>query len=217
MRESFDQDLVTLKNKLYEMGSLSQRAVKKASQALQQKNLRMAEDVIVEDRYINKLEEQIEELIVQIITAQQPVATDLRKIISTLKVTSSLERIGDFAVDIAKASKRLSSYPQQQLYEQLPIMFDTVLKMVKAGMDAYMEEDVQLAKDMASLDDYVDGMYADMVKKLLESAKQTNPDSEHVIQLAYVARYIERIADHATNISEAVYYIVRGERVDLNQ
>lgn len=217
IRKSFDNDLLELKSKLNEMGELVQTAVKNACQALEKQDLSLAEQVIENDKFINDVEDEIEAFIVHIITTQQPIATDLRKIIATLKITASIERIGDFAVDISKATKRIGKQTFIKPLQELPLMLDIVQKMLKAGLDAYQVEDVDLAQDMARMDDHVDQMYATVVKDLFTKMIDNEDKMEQAIQLAYIARFVERMADHSTNIAEGVIYIVKGERVDLNQ
>jgi phosphate transport system protein len=215
-RKRFDQELILLKQKMYHMGSYAQDALKKSSQALEQQDISLAQQVIEDDRQINELETEIEEQIIQLITTQQPVASDLRIIMATLKIVSSIERIGDFAVDISKATVRMGNESKVKPLREISLMFNIVQNMVKVCLNAYMEEDAELAKDVAGLDDHIDHLYSGVVEELHTKMSDIPFVREQVIQLAYVARFVERIADYATNISEAVCYIVSGERVDLN-
>lgn len=217
IRKTFDKELITLKEKLLSMSSFVETALQKSVEALRTQNLELAAEVIAGDEHINNLELEIEELIIKIIASQQPVATDLRKIISTLKVTTSIERIGDFAVDISKAAKRIGNEELIKPLKDIPIMADIVQDMIKKCLKAYMEENAELAMEAAAIDDKVDKMYSSIVKELLQKMIEHPDKIEQVLLLAYVARYIERIADHTTNIAEAVIYIVKGIRIDLNQ
>lgn len=216
-RERFDKHLTDMKNKLYEMSEMAFTALNHAFEAFEQQNMSIADKVIEQDIHINKKEEELEDLAVYIINTEQPVATDLRKILSTLKIASSLERIGDFAVDMSTSTKHIGSQERIIDMHDFQLMYSVVNKMTKAGMDAYMEEDTELADDMAKMDDHIDDMYGNIIKKLFETTLDYSNYIEQAIQLAYIARYIERVADHATNISEAVFYIVNGERVKLNK
>lgn len=216
IRKAFEKELDLLKEKLVNMESKVEVALKNSIEALHTQNLELAEEIIDGDEHINQLELEIEELIIKIIAAQQPVAIDLRKIISTLKVTTSVERIGDFAVDIAKTTKRIGKQELIKPLEDIPKMGEVVLRMIKLVIQAFIKEDDKLALEAAAMDDEVDKMYSNIVKELLDKM-MVNPDEvEQVLLLAYVARYLERVADHTTNIAEAVLYIVKGQRVDLN-
>lgn len=216
VRKTFDNELKLLKEKLLNMSSTVEIALKNSIEALRNQNLELADEVIEGDKLINQLELEIEELIIKVIAAQQPVATDLRKIISTLKVSTSIERIGDFAVDISKATKRIGKQQLIKPLKDIPIMAEVVQDMIRKCIHAFMEEDAELALEAAAIDDQVDKMYSDIVKELLQKMIEHPNEIEQVLLLAYVARYIERVADHTTNIAEAILYIVKGERVDLN-
>lgn len=199
------------------MSSLAEQSFQDAIFALKNQDQVLAHKLIERDKAINDMEEEIEELVVKLISTQQPVASDLRKIIATLKMASSIERIGDFAVDIAKATKRIGTNDIIHSIEDLPMMLDIVQNMIRKGMIAYTDENVSLAEEMAAMDDQVDKIYAGMIQRLMEVMMDQPDKKEEVIQIAFVIRYIERIADHTTNIAEAILYIVKGKRVDLNK
>lgn len=217
VRASFDQQLVELKKKLVRMGEHAQIALTNAFKALETQDMALADQVIKEDVVINRLEDELDEFIINMIASQQPVAGDLRKIMATYKLITSLERIGDFAVDLSKSTKRIGREPLLKPLQDLPLMFDIVRKMIQAGLEAYMEENVQLAEDMAKMDDHVDDIYDTIMQDLFKKIIDLPEKVEQAIQLAYVARFLERAADHATNMAEAVYYITEGKRVDLNR
>jgi phosphate transport system protein len=217
IRKNFDYDLEELKKKLLNMSALVEVAIKDSIEALKTQNLTLAEQVIEGDKEINRLEDEIEDLVVRIIASQQPVASDLRKIMSALKITTSVERIGDFAVDIAKAAKRIGNQNLIKPLQDIPIMAEIAQTMIREGINAYIDNDVEKAQEMADMDDKVDKMYASIVKELLQKIVEHPDKIEQIMQLAFVARYIERTADHCTNIAEAILYIVKGKRVDLNQ
>jgi phosphate transport system protein len=217
IRKNFDYDLEQLKKKLLNMSALVEVAIKDSIEALKTQNLTLAEQVIEGDKEINRLEDEIEDLVVRIIASQQPVASDLRKIMSALKITTSVERIGDFAVDIAKAAKRIGNQNLIKPLQDIPAMAEIAQTMIREGINAYIDNDVEKAQEMADMDDKVDKMYASIVKELLQKIVEHPDKIEQIMQLAFVARYIERTADHCTNIAEAILYIVKGKRVDLNQ
>ncbi|EGL82620.1 phosphate uptake regulator, PhoU [Caldalkalibacillus thermarum TA2.A1] len=216
-RKQYDQELHRLKQSLYHMGQKVSEALKGAITALQNQDEELAERIVAGDHLINQMEEDIEEAIVRIITREQPVASDLRQLIAALKITTSVERIGDFAVDIAKTAKRVKQTDLIDSISSFPLMIDTVHKMIQAGLEAYVDNDAELAHEMAKMDDHVDKMYSQIVQSLMQRMIENPDELEHVLQLAYVARYFERMADHCTNIGEAVLYIVKGKRLDLNQ
>lgn len=217
IRKNFDNELKVLKEKLLEMGALTESALKDAVVALKTQDISLAEKVIEGDRWINQKETEIEELVVKIIASQQPVASDLRKVMSALKITTSVERIGDFAVDIAKATKRIGREELIKPLQDIPRMAELTQHMIHEGLKAYIEENAELAQEVAAMDDDVDYMYASIVKELLQKMIDHPGKLEQVMLLSFVARYIERIADHTTNIAEAILYSVKGKRVDLNQ
>lgn len=217
IRKNFNNEIKSLKEKVLYMSSLAEQSFQDAIFALKNQDQVLAHKLIERDKAINDMEEEIEELVVKLISTQQPVASDLRKIIATLKMASSIERIGDFAVDIAKATKRIGTNDIIHSIEDLPMMLDIVQNMIRKGMIAYTDENVSLAEEMAAMDDQVDKIYAGMIQRLMEVMMDQPDKKEEVIQIAFVIRYIERIADHTTNIAEAILYIVKGKRVDLNK
>jgi phosphate transport system protein len=217
VRKNFENDLQVLKDKLSHMGALAEEAFKDSIDSLKSQDLDLAEKVLAGDDAINQLEEEIEELVVRIIASQQPVASDLRKVMSALKITTSVERIGDFAVDIAKTTKRIGKEQFVKPLKDIPAMADIVQTMIREGLNAYIDENVVLAEEIANMDDQVDSMYATVVQDLLKKVIDTPEKMDQIIQLAFVARYIERSADHVTNIAEGILYSVKGKRVDLNQ
>lgn len=217
VRKNFEKELQVLKDKLSHMGALAEEAFKDSIESLRSQDLDLAEKVLAGDNAINQLEEEIEELVVRIIASQQPVASDLRKIMSTLKITTSVERIGDFAVDIAKATKRIGKEQLVKPLKDIPAMAEIVQTMIREGLNAYIDGNVELAEEIAHLDDQVDSMYATVVQDLLKKVIDKPEKIDQIIQLAFVARYIERSADHVTNIAEGILYSVKGKRVDLNK
>lgn len=216
VRKTFDADLNLLKEKVVHMASLAEQSFLDALSSLKQQDLVLAEQLIERDKEINIMEEDIDELVVRLISTQQPVASDLRKIVATLKMASSIERIGDFSVDIAKATKRIGADNLVTKLVELPIMIEIVQEMLKKAISAYVYGNVSLAEELADMDDQVDKLYATIHHNLLELLDLMPDKKAECIQLSFVLRYIERIGDHATNLAEAIIYIVSGKRVDLN-
>ncbi len=216
IRTTFDKDLDRLKELLIEMVNLSKAAVEKSVQALAHQDLELAEQIIQDDPKINELEEQIDNIIVQLIAQQQPVASDLRAIIAGLKISSDIERIGDLAVNIAKSIIHIGDGPFIKPIVDIPKMAEKALDMLNNVIKAYIEKDIHLAIQTAKADDEVDELYGKIIKELLE-LMPNNPNSiNQITQLAFISRHIERVADHTTNMAEHIIYMVKAKKVDLN-
>lgn len=217
VRKNLDFEMNLLKEKLKNMGLLAQEAFIHSIEALTKQDTVLASRLISEDAEINQLEEEIEELVVKIIASQQPVASDLRKIMSAIKIATSIERIGDFAVDICKAVLQMSEWRELHSMEDIVTMAQIVQNMIQESLEAFVQEDVQLALETSKQDDQVDALYSKTVQDLLKTMLSEPQSMDQIIQLAFIARYIERIADHVTNILEAILYSVKGKRINLNQ
>ncbi|AKM19686.1 phosphate signaling complex protein PhoU [Geobacillus stearothermophilus] len=216
MRETFADDLRALHNKLVEMGRLTEVALQQAIDAFQTQNKHLAMAVIDGDGSIDKLEEEVNDFALWLIAKQQPVATDLRRIIAAIKIASDIERIADFAVNVAKACIRIGGEPFIIDIRPLVSMHQLAADMVSAAMTAYDREDASLAAQIADMDRQVDERYGEMMRALLEMEKTDKEALAQMNVLALVARYIERTADHATNIAEHLLYLVKGKHYDLN-
>ncbi|WP_077618811.1 phosphate signaling complex protein PhoU [Bacillus sinesaloumensis] len=216
VRTHLDKDLERLKELLIEMVNLSKTAVEKSVQSLAHQNTELAKQIIEEDQKINELEEQINNLIIQLIAQQQPVASDLRAIIAGLKISNDVERIGDLAVNIAKSILHIGDGPLIKPIVDIPRMAEMSIEMLNNVIKAYIERDIELAIQTAKDDDKVDALYGKIVKELLE-LMPTKPESiNQITQLSFICRHFERIADHTTNMSEHIIYMVKGKNIDLN-
>lgn len=215
-RKSFDGSLQELKEKLLIMSSLAEKVLHDSVESLKKMDESLANEVIELDDKLDKLELEIDEFAIKLITTQQPVAKDLRKIVSAIKIASDLERIADLSVNIAKVTKRLKGQKLIKPLIDIPKMTETSQKMLRTSMDAYVNEDIQLAKQLAEMDDTIDHTYKLVLNELLEYMVKDSSLIDQGQQLGFVARYIERIADHITNIGESVIYLVSGERKILN-
>ncbi|MGI2326579.1 phosphate signaling complex protein PhoU [Planococcus sp. YIM B11945] len=216
VREKFDFELNEAQQHLIELSGLAIAALNKAVDALMDADIDAALEVIEDDADINALEEDINDRVILIIAKQSPVATDLRRLVVLIKIASDLERIGDYAVNIAKETIRIG---KEELLEQAALinpMRQLATAMLNQVIEAFIEEDVVKAKEIAELDDQVDDLYGEAIRKLMVSGTQ-NPDKlSQITQLAFIARYMERSADHATNIAEQLFYLVRGKHYYLN-
>ncbi|MFD1039767.1 phosphate signaling complex protein PhoU [Virgibacillus byunsanensis] len=217
VRENFDEQLDDLKSQLVHLGKLANTAVERSIRALNNQDIELALQIIDDDYKINVLEEEINETATWLIAKEQPLATDLRKLITTLKITTDIERIGDLAVNIAKSVIRIGEKQLMIPVDRIPEMVDITQQMIEKSLLAYYEEDIHKAKEVADTDDHVDQMYGSLIKELLEYMTQNPQHISQVTQLAFICRYLERIADHTTNISEGIIYLVKGKRFDLNQ
>ncbi|WLR43950.1 phosphate signaling complex protein PhoU [Bacillus carboniphilus] len=216
MRERFDYDLETLRNKLIQLGSLAEVAVSKAIHSLEEQNIELALQVIDEDIQVDMINEEINDFSILLIAKQQPVATDLRRIIVATRIASDIERMADFAVNIAKSTIRVGQDEKIVSLNNIKKMHEIASKMLSLSIKAFNEEDVVLAKNVADMDDEVDDLYGVTIRELLELTPQNKEWMNQLSQLFFVAKYIERIADHATNISESILYLVKGRHYDLN-
>lgn len=215
-RHNFDLALADLQQDILRMGSLVELAIHKAVQSLSAQNTELAEEVIKGDALIDQLELSIEDKCLKLIATQQPIAGDLRKIGAGLKSIADLERMGDNSVAIAKVTKRLAGQSLIKPLVDIPRMAILAQQMVKDGLDAYVKGDVELAKTLNSKDDEVDHIYSQIFRELLTYMMEDPRTITQATYLLFVGRYLERIADHATNIGENVVYLVTGHRPDLN-
>ena len=216
VRENFQLQLEEMKQAVIQISKLTEEALLESVEALKSQNLDKALEVIENDNKINVLEDEINDLAILLIAKQAPVASDLRRIIAAIKISSDIERMADFAVNIAKSTIRIGKQELIKPLEELPNMAHHAIKMLTAATKAYVEEDVALAKELADMDDFVDETYGKIIKELLELMTK-NPDHlSQISQLLFVCRYIERTADHATNIAESIIFLVKGKRYGLN-
>lgn len=215
MRSSLNEGLRGLAELLIKMSEDVERILKGSMEALNLLDREKADYWIAQDIKVNDLERQVDEACVLMIATQQPVAKDLRKVIAAMKIAADLERMSDLAIDIAKVVRRMEG-PLIKPLVDLPRMAEMAMQMTSKGIEAYIHEDIAIAEELAKMDDDVDHLYSHVVRELLE-IMATRPESiNQGMYLAFVGRYIERIADHATNIGESVLYISTGERKDLN-
>ncbi|SFB26779.1 phosphate transport system protein [Cohnella sp. OV330] len=216
-RREFDIGLVQLQNMLVEMGDRVEKALGDAMQALEGLNGPLAQRIVKADPELNRLEERIADLGAKLIATQQPVAKDLRRILVALKISSDLERMGDLSVDIAKVAIRLEGQTLIKPLVDLPRMATLAQGMIGESIRSYIDENVDLAYKMAKDDDMIDALYSQILRELFEMAGENQKNVGQAMNLCFVGRYIERIADHATNIGENVVFLVVGTRPDLNQ
>jgi phosphate transport system protein len=207
----FDEELQHLKDKLLKMGSLVEDAVKTSIQALLDRDNALAHKVIDNDRVINTLDVEIDEASIRLIALRQPKAGDLRFITTAMKITTDIERMGDLAVDIAERTLELNDEPMLKPYIDIPRMAEVARGMVKDSLDALVRGDAKLAMDVIKRDDEVDQLNLQVFNELLFFMIQDPHTVSRATRITYISKYLERIADHATNIAEMVIYYVEGK------
>ena len=217
VREKFDVELKTAQEELIVLSTMAVNALSKSMDALVTQDVDAALEVIEDDKDINQMEEFINDRVILLIAKQSPVATDLRRLIVTIKVASDMERVGDYAVNIAKETIRIGKQELLPQIGKIQQMQKLAVAMLRQVIDAFVEEDIVKAKEIAELDDQVDELYGDVIRRLMREGGE-NPDKlSQITQLAFISRYMERSADHATNIAEQLFYLVRGQHYDLNK
>jgi phosphate transport system protein len=215
-RSNFDSNLKQLKEMLIDMSRKTENSLKESMNALITQDIEEAKKVINSDNIIDDLEHDINNKAIILIAKESPVARDLRKIIVALKISSEVERIADNAVNIAKSTLQIGDEKHIKEIIDIPRMMNIALEMLSDSLTAFLTEDVELAKSCAKKDDKVDEMYGKLVHELMGYVQQNPMQMNQIVQLAFVCRYIERVADHSTNIAEHVIYLVTGKQIDLN-
>jgi phosphate transport system protein len=210
METHFQQELTKLKEQLLKMGGLAERAISNAIEALVKRDTPLAEKTIGEDEKINKMELVIDEWCLKLLALHQPLAADLRFITSAMRINVELERIGDLAVNIAERVVSLNQEPQLKPYIDIPRMAETTKNMVKDVLDAFVNGDADLARGVCQRDDQVDALNDQVFRELITYMLADPKTITRAVHLIIVSRYLERIADHATNIAEGVIFMVKA-------
>jgi phosphate transport system protein len=213
MERPFDEELKILKEKLLEMASLAEESIALAVKCLKERREELAFDVMRGEEKINHLEIEIDELCMRLLALRQPMATDLRFITSAMKITGDLERIGDQSVNIIERAVDLLKVPQLKPLIDIPRMADLAQNMVRDAINAFINRDDCLARDVCERDDQVDKLNQQVFRELLTYMMQDGTTITRAVDLILVGRHLERIADHATNIGEDVIYMVKGKTI----
>ena len=217
MRNRFDRQLKILNDELIEMGSMIEKAIEKAVVALITQNVEKAKEVITFDYEIDRQEREIENLCMKLLLQQQPVARDLRLVSSALKMITDMERIGDQAADIAELAILMAENPAVNNLKHVSQMGQETMTMVVSSVDAFVEKDLEKAHQVLIHDDVVDGLFDEVKAEVIEMIHQDKEIGEQATDLLMVAKYFERIGDHATNIAEWVIYSITGEHKYANE
>jgi phosphate transport system protein len=211
--KSFEQDLVDLRNQLLKMGGLVEKLIAKSANALAEQDPDLAREVQAADVEVNRLEVEVDETCRRILALRQPAASDLRFITTALKIVTDLERCGDLAVNIASRAIDLAEAPPFQPYADLPKLAEAAQRQVTAALDAFVAADAGKAEAVLAGDDYLDALYAKIFSGTLAYMMEDAKNIRRGTGLLFVAKHLERIGDHATNIAEMVIYMVRGTDV----
>jgi phosphate transport system protein len=213
MERHFEKELEEIKERLVWMGSLAERAVHQSVQAVLDSQPDLAQRVLEEENAINEMQIEIDERITKMLALQQLTAGDLRFMLGGARINQDLERIGDQAVNIAQSAQRILRHPRVKPYVDLPRMSEIAEEMVRDSLNAVVHKDVELAKKVLDRDDVVDSLRNQVFRELLTYMMENSAVVFPAFELILVAKNLERIADHATNIAEDVIYIVAGRDV----
>ena len=211
MRRQFDEQLTLLNTNLIEMGALIENAISLAMKALVTQNAAQAQKAIKADHIINEKEKEIESLCLKLILHQQPIAKDLRVISTALKMITDMERIGDHAADISEITVHLADTTYIKNLEHIPKMADAAIKMVSNSIDAYVKKDVDLANSVIQYDDVIDDLFMCAKSDLIDLIHENKNNGPQAMDLLMIAKYVERIGDHAVNIAEWVVFSITGK------
>ena len=217
MRNRFDRQLSTLNDELIEMGSMIEKSIETAIKALVNQDVDLARHAIEADEEIDRQERIIEDLCLKLLLQQQPVAKDLRLISSALKMITDMERIGDHASDISEITIALADQPYIKKLEHIQQMAKETMIMLVGSIEAFVDKDLEKASEVIKRDDVVDDLFDKVKKELIQMIHENADKGEQAADLLMVAKYMERIGDHATNISEWVIFSITGEHKSINK
>ena len=216
MRNRFDRQLSTLNDELIEMGSMIEKSIETAIKALVNQDVDLARHAIEADEEIDRQERIIEDICLKLLLQQQPVAKDLRLISSALKMITDMERIGDHASDISEITIALADQPYIKKLEHIQQMAKETMIMLVGSIEAFVDKDLEKANEVIKRDDVVDDLFDKVKKELIQMIHENADKGEQAADLLMVAKYMERIGDHATNISEWVIFSITGEHKSMN-
>jgi phosphate transport system protein len=209
----YDDELEDLKKQILEMGGMVERMIATAMRALTERDATLAREVLEADNAVNRREISIDALAVRLLALRQPAARDLRLIATAMKINTDLERIGDTAVNMSERALELLEEPQLKPYVDLPRMGELARNMLKNALDAFVEGDVVKAQAVRDSDDEIDDLYKQIHTELVAYMQRDPQAVNRGLKLIFIAKYLERIADHATNLAEMVTYLIRGDDV----
>jgi phosphate transport system protein len=209
--KAFDSDINQLRGMVAEIGGRSEQAIAKAMRALENSDLELAAEVVREDKLIDDLEKRIDELTFQTIALRAPMADDLRELIATFKISGVVERIGDYAKNIAKRVPLVTKTNRLTPISLLPSMSKIASELVRDALDAFARRDAELAMEVNRRDQIVDDFYNSIFRAVITHMIENPKDISEAAHLLFIAKNLERIGDHATNVAEMVYFAATGE------
>jgi phosphate transport system protein len=217
LRAQYDHAFDELREALTTMGQQVERAIRGSVRALEEHDLCGAELVFRDENTVNRMHHDIDDSCLRLLATEQPVATDLRQIVGTLNVIAQLERIGDLAVHVARVAQRLASEPLIKELIAIPLMADETCAMLRDSVHSFVTQDSALAEQVSARDNKVDEIYSQLFRELLTYMMETPRNITQASSLLFVAKQLERVGDHTTNICEAVIFVTTGKHVDLNR
>ena len=209
----FQEELEALQSRLLEMGGLAEERVRTCIEALESRDLTMVAQVMAGDEPINQLHIEVDNRCFRLLALYQPMATDLRAIVSAVKINTDLERVGDLAVNIAEAAQRYTTHPPVKKLIDIPTMGTIAQTMLRDALDAYVRRDTALAHAVLNADDQLDALKTQVFRDLLTYMLKDAATVEPALDLILISRHLERIGDHATNIAEDVIFMVSAQDV----
>lgn len=216
VRMAFVDEIKEMEQDVIKMGSVVEQMLHKSIEALTSRDVALADEAIAMDDIVDNYNISIEEHCLRLLALQQPMARDLRHIAATMKIITDIERMGDYVVDIAKTAKELSARPLFKPLVNIPKMTDIVKKMLREVLEAFINHDLDLIQQMIEDDDKVDQIDKNLQHDLTELMKKDQSIVNQAIQLILISRYLERFADHVTNVGERVYYMETGEMKEMH-
>jgi phosphate transport system protein len=209
----FEEDLKMLHQSVLEMGGFVEKQIINAVDALVRRDSDAARRTIDQDHTVNRMDVEIDDMSLRILALHQPAARDLRFITTALKITTDLERIGDMAVNICERVLELNEEPQLKPYIDIPRLADIAQRMLRESLDAFVREDTDLALKVCAEDDTIDALNNQLFRELLSYMAENPRTVTRATRLLFISKYLERIADHATNIAEMVVFMVKGKSI----
>ena len=209
----FEEDLKKLREDILTMGGLVEDQIQKAVRTLVDRDSPLAETIIQRDHEVNRLDVEIDDLCIRLLALHQPAARDLRFITTALKITTDLERIGDMAVNICERALELNREPQLKPYIDIPRMAQISQRMIRESLDAFVREDTDLALKVCKDDQQVDDLNSQIFREVISFMIEDPHTINRAMKISSISKYLERIADHATNIAEMVIFMVKGKSI----
>ncbi|MCL6629220.1 MAG: phosphate signaling complex protein PhoU [Armatimonadetes bacterium] len=216
VRSSFSEEIRELEQDLLKMGSVVEKMLHKSIEALITRNVFLAEEAIAMDDIVDGYNLAIENRCLKLLALQQPMARDLRTIAGAMKIITDVERMGDYIVDIAKTARELSEEPLSKPLEDIPRMAELVKQMLRDVLEAFVSRDLELIQKMIETDDQVDHLNRSLHEELVGYMQKDPSVVPQAVHLLLITRYLERLADHVTNVGERVYYMETGEMKELH-